>query len=71
MAAPNWLKTIIGLGALEGGRDMAGGGRLPWGMWHFAHPLALLAATALGKFPGVTGALGAKAFGDDGGDQTK
>lgn len=71
MAAPNWLKTIIGLGALEGGRDLAGGGRLPYGMWHMAHPLALLAAAALGKFPGVTGALGAKAFGDEGGEPQK
>lgn len=67
MAAPNWLKTLIGIGALEGGHDLAGSGRLPWGMWHAAHPLALLAAAALGKFPGLTGALGAKAFGDDNG----
>jgi hypothetical protein len=67
MAAPNWLKTIIGLGALEGGRDLAGGGRLPFGMWHMAHPLALFAAAAMGKFPGLTGALGAKELGD--GDQ--
>jgi hypothetical protein len=65
MAAPNWLKTLIGIGALEGGHDIAAsGGRLPWGMWHAAHPLALLAAAALGKFPGLTGAIGAKAFGD-------
>ena len=67
MAAPSWLKTLIGIGALEGGKDLAGGGRLPWGMWHAAHPLALLAAAALGTFPGLTGALGAKAFGE--GDQ--
>jgi hypothetical protein len=69
MALPSWAKTLTALAALEGGRDMAGGGRLPWGTWHMAHPLALMAATILGKFPGVSGALGAKAFGGGDGGQ--
>ena len=67
MAAPSWVKTLAGLAALEGVRE--GGAKLPWGSWHMAHPLALMAATLLGKFPGLSGALGAKAFGGQpGGD---
>jgi hypothetical protein len=64
MAAPSWVKTLAGLAALEGVRE--GGAKLPWGSWHMAHPLALMAATLLGKFPGLSGALGAKAFGGGG-----
>jgi hypothetical protein len=67
MAAPNWLKTMIGLGALEAARS--GGERLPWGSWHMAHPLAIMAAALLGGKPGVTGAAAAKMFG--GGDDGK
>lgn len=64
--APSWLKYLAGLAALESVH--AGGVRLPWGSWHMAHPLAALASAALGKVPGVSGALGAKAFGDTGGE---
>jgi hypothetical protein len=69
MALPWWLKSALTTGAVVGARE--GGAHLPAGSWHLAHPLALLAAAALGKFPGVTGALGAKAFGDEGGEPQK
>jgi hypothetical protein len=69
MALPWWLKSALTTGAIVGARE--GGAHLPAGSWHLAHPLALLAAAALGKFPGVTGALGAKAFGDEGGEPQK
>jgi hypothetical protein len=68
MAAPGWLKSVLAMGALMGGREMTGG-RLPWGAYHMAHPLALLAAAALGRFPGLSGAFGAKALGDGSGDK--
>lgn len=66
MALPWWLKSALTTGAVVGARE--GGAHLPAGSWHLAHPLALLAAAALGKFPGMSGALGAKAFGGDSGD---
>lgn len=66
MAMPEWLKYMAGLAAIEGGREAMGrGAHLPWGSWHLAHPLAMMAAALLGKAPGVSGALGAKALGDD------
>jgi hypothetical protein len=68
MAAPGWLKTIIGLAAMEAARE-GGGAKLPWGSWHMAHPLAIMAAGLLGGRPGVTGAAAAKMFGGDGGDK--
>lgn len=67
MAAPSWVKTLTGLAALEAARS--GGVSLPWGSWHMAHPLAAMAATALGKFPGLSGALGTKALGGGGGGE--
>lgn len=69
MAAPSWLKYMAGLAALESVRE--GGVRLPWGSWHMAHPLAAMSAAVLGKAPGVSGALGAKAFGGDSGGEQK
>jgi hypothetical protein len=51
-----------GFMAYEAARE--GGAKLPWGAWHLSHPLAALAAAAMGFAPGVSGALGAKAFGD-------
>lgn len=69
MAAPSWLKYMTGLAALEAAHS--GGARLPWGSFHMAHPLALMAASVLGKFPGLSGALGAKAFGGDSGGEQK
>ena len=66
MALPWWLKSALTTGAVVGARE--GGAHLPAGSWHLAHPLALLAAAAMGKFPGMSGALGAKAFGGDSGD---
>ena len=70
MAAPSWLKFLVGMGVLDAAHE-GGGVRLPWGTYHLAHPLATMAATVLGFAPGVSGALGAKAFGDDsGGNKT-
>jgi hypothetical protein len=58
-----------GFMAIEAARE--GGVKLPWGFWHLSHPLAALAAAAMGLAPGVSGALGAKAFGDEGGSNQK
>ena len=68
-AMPYWV-----LPAAIAGGELMHGRFLPWHIRHamgMAHPLALLAAAAMGKFPGVTGALGAKEFGDDGGKPQK
>jgi hypothetical protein len=56
------LMWPAGFMAIEAARE--GGGKLPWGAWHLSHPLAALAAAAMGLAPGVSGALGAKAFGE-------
>lgn len=53
------LRTLAGVAAIEGAREGGGGGKMPWGSWHLAHPLAALAAAAMGFAPGVSGAIGA------------
>jgi hypothetical protein len=55
------LMWPAGFMAIEAARE---GVKLPWGFWHLSHPLAALAAAAMGWAPGVSGALGAKALGD-------
>jgi hypothetical protein len=50
------LAWPAGFLALEAARS---GGNLPFGAWHLAHPLAALAAAAMGFAPGVSGAIGA------------
>jgi hypothetical protein len=67
MAAPSWLKYLAGMAALEAAHSE--GGRLPWGSFHMAHPLAIMAAALLGGKPGVTGAAAAKMFGGDSGQR--
>jgi hypothetical protein len=57
------LMWPAGFMAIEAARE---GVKLPWGSWHLSHPLAALAAAAMGFAPGVSGALGAKEFGDGG-----
>jgi hypothetical protein len=57
-----------GFMAMEAFRE---GGRLPGGAWHLAHPLAALAAAAMGFAPGVSGALGAGAVGPEKGSGDK
>lgn len=60
------LMWPAGFMAIEAARQ---GGKLPWGSWHLAHPLAALAAIVMGLAPGVSGALGAKALGGDRGSE--
>jgi hypothetical protein len=67
MAAPSWLKYLAGMAALEAAHSE--GGRLPWGSFHMAHPLAIMAAALLGGKPGLTGAVAAKMFGGDSGQR--
>jgi hypothetical protein len=61
------LMWPAGFMAIEAARE---GVKLPYGTWHLSHPLAALAAAALGLAPGVSGAIGARTFGEGGsGDQ--
>jgi hypothetical protein len=56
------LMWPAGFMAIEAARE---GGKLPWGSWHLAHPLAALAAAAMGFAPGVSGAIGADLAGPE------
>jgi hypothetical protein len=56
------LMWPAGFMAYEAARG--GGVKLPWGAWHLSYPLAALAAAAMGFAPGISGAAGAKAFGE-------
>jgi hypothetical protein len=61
---PHQAQWMIPLAAIVAASKVGGEGYVPWHTRHILSYLAEAAAALSGKFPGVSGALGAKALGD-------